>query len=90
MLRLLEAFAGLRTGVGESGPVSRMGRSYATAGHALVVTTTVSRVALWDRNVREGVLSLIAPERADAFAFSFLAPWAVRSRRSCWRPCSRS
>jgi PucR family transcriptional regulator, purine catabolism regulatory protein len=75
-LQILGRFTGLRAGVGEEMPVAELQRSYLTAGHALAATSEAVPVVYWERNVRQGALSIIEPKRAEAFAASVLGPLA--------------
>lgn len=68
------AAAGLRVGVGSPVRIEDAARSDTTARHALGQTTAASPVVWWDRVVTEGALALIEPQRAAAYAESFLAP----------------
>ena len=64
------AARGLRVGGGEPGSSVR---SYGTAGQALALTTEPVPVVWWEESVNRGVGAILDPDRAAAFAESFLA-----------------
>lgn len=68
------AAAGLRVGIGDQVSVDDAQRSYATAGHALAMSSTQAPVVSWGDGIQRGVLSLLDADRAAAFGVSFLAP----------------
>lgn len=68
------AAAGLIVGIGETVTRDRLRHGYVTAGHALERATTGSPVVFWERVVRGGVLGLLDPDEATAFATDLLAP----------------
>lgn len=67
---------GLQVGVGRSATVEQGSTSHDTAGHALAATATTVPLRTWEDLARGGVVGLLGPERAVAFAQSFLAPLA--------------
>jgi purine catabolism regulator len=68
------ATAGLRVGIGESGPPEALATSHANAGQALALASSSVPVVVWSDRVRGGVISLLDGGRAEAFAASYLAP----------------
>lgn len=70
------AGSGLFVGIGETVAPHRLRHGYDTAGHALERTSAGSPVVSWERVVRGGVLGLLDPEKASAFATDLLAPLA--------------
>lgn len=70
------ATSGLFVGIGETVAPHRLRHGYDTAGHALERTSAGSPVVSWERVVRGGVLGLLDPEKASAFATDLLAPLA--------------
>ena len=67
---------GLLVGVGGVAPVEECSASHETARHALAEATRATPVRTWDDLADAGVVGLLGPERAAAFARSFLAPLA--------------
>jgi purine catabolism regulator len=63
----------LLVGVGELVALANASVSHNTAGRALAQATRPVPVVTWERIVNDGALALIDPERAAAFAASFLA-----------------
>ncbi|BBX90053.1 PucR family transcriptional regulator [Mycolicibacterium boenickei] len=63
---------GLQVGVGNAVAPSEGAAGYRTAGLALAQATDVSGVVVWDRVIDNGPLGLIDPEKAGAFAESWL------------------
>ncbi|OLP03599.1 Fis family transcriptional regulator [Mycolicibacterium porcinum] len=63
---------GLQVGVGNAVPTSDGAAGYRTAGLALAQATDVSGVVVWDQVIDNGPLGLIDPEKAVAFAESWL------------------
>lgn len=63
---------GLQVGVGNAVSPSDGAAGYRTAGLALAQATEVSGVVVWDRVIDHGPLGLIDPEKAAAFAESWL------------------
>lgn len=74
------AEAGLVVGVGESVVRARAAHGHETAGHALARASAGTPVVSWTRVVRSGVLGLLDPDQATAFATSLLAPLAPELR----------
>lgn len=68
--------AGLRVGVGSPGPVEDAAASHRAAGEALASTSAGVPLVRWDDVVATGAAALVDPDRAAAFARSFLAPLA--------------
>jgi purine catabolism regulator len=66
--------AGLLVGIGETVARDRVPHSHETAGHALARASATAPVVSWTRVVRGGVLALLEPDRAAAFATDLLAP----------------
>ncbi|MBN3512196.1 PucR family transcriptional regulator [Mycolicibacterium nivoides] len=66
------AEGGLQVGVGNAVTPGDGATGYRTAGLALAQATEVSGVVLWDQVIDNGPLSLIDPEKAAAFAESWL------------------
>jgi len=65
--------AGLQVGVGAAVPSDDGASGYRTAGLALAQTTPTAALVVWDRVVNDGPLGLIDPQRAAAFAESWLS-----------------
>lgn len=63
---------GLQVGVGNTVSPSDGAAGYRTAGLALAQATEVSGPVMWDRVIDHGPLGLIDPEKATAFAESWL------------------
>ncbi|CRZ16735.1 PucR family transcriptional regulator [Mycolicibacterium neworleansense] len=63
---------GLQVGVGNSVAPRDGATGYRTAGLALAQATDVSGVVVWDRVIDNGPLGLIDPDKAAAFAESWL------------------
>lgn len=70
------ATSGLRVGIGEKGSPEALAASHATAGQGLALTSSSVPVVAWSERVRGGVISLLEGGRAEAFAASWLAPFA--------------
>jgi purine catabolism regulator len=70
------ARSGLFVGIGETVARDRLRHGYDTAGHALERAAAGSPVVSWERVVRGGVLGLLDPDKATAFATDLLAPLA--------------
>ncbi|MDV3125800.1 PucR family transcriptional regulator [Mycobacterium sp. 21AC1] len=66
------ADAGLLVGVGDVVPAGDGAGGHRTAGLALDQATTTSGPVFWDRVIGDGPLGLIDPQRASAFAESWL------------------
>jgi purine catabolism regulator len=64
----------LLVGIGESVEQHRVRHSHEAAGHALARAATGAPVVSWERVVRGGVLGLLDPGKASAFANDLLAP----------------
>jgi len=64
----------LLVGVGRSVPLPQAADSHETAGHALVEATASAPVRRWDDQASGGLGALLDPDRARAFARSYLAP----------------
>ncbi|OXM73721.1 MULTISPECIES: PucR family transcriptional regulator [Amycolatopsis] len=64
---------GLLVGVGDTVAVTDVRRSVANAGHALATASPAAPVVRWSTVVDEGALTVLDPERATAFARSFLS-----------------
>jgi purine catabolism regulator len=67
------AETGLLVGIGHVVPVAEAAAGYRTAGLALAQATPTARLVNWDRVISEGPLGLIDPQRAAAFAESWLS-----------------
>lgn len=65
---------GLRVGLGEPAASSAASGSFRTAGHALAVATAANPLVSWADTVHHGVLAVLDPDRATAFARTFLQP----------------
>jgi purine catabolism regulator len=65
---------GLRVGLGEPAVSSAASGSFRTAGHALAVATAANPLVSWADTVHHGVLAVLDPDRATAFARTFLQP----------------
>ena len=65
--------AGLQVGIGGAVSLQDGETGYRTAGLALAQTTPTSGMVVWDRVVDGGPLGLIDPDRATAFAESWLS-----------------
>lgn len=66
------AEGGLHVGVGNAVTPGDGATGYRTAGMALAQATEVSRVVVWDQVIDNGPLGLIDPQKASAFAESWL------------------
>ncbi|WP_280835163.1 PucR family transcriptional regulator [Mycolicibacterium frederiksbergense] len=64
--------AGLQVGIGDAIALHDAANGYRTAGLALTQTTPAAMLVTWDRVVDHGPLALIDPQRAAAFAESWL------------------
>ncbi|MGV9797067.1 PucR family transcriptional regulator [Mycobacterium sp. NPDC003449] len=64
--------AGLRVGIGDTVALRDAASGYRTAGLALAQATPTAPLVVWGRVVGNGPLGLIDPERAAAFAESWL------------------
>ncbi|ART72791.1 Fis family transcriptional regulator [Mycobacterium dioxanotrophicus] len=64
---------GLLIGIGHAVPLADAAAGYRTAGLALAQATPTARVVNWDRVIGDGPLGLIDPQRAAAFAESWLS-----------------
>ncbi|WP_019973342.1 PucR family transcriptional regulator [Mycobacterium sp. 141] len=67
------AQTGHLVGIGHEVPLSDAAAGYRTAGMALTQATPTARLVNWDRIISDGPLGLIDPERAAAFAESWLS-----------------
>jgi len=74
--RVVEVVAatGLRVGVGSTVAVADAVHSHTAAGHALARATSHAPVVRWQELMDSGVMGLLDPHRAHAFATDFLGP----------------
>jgi purine catabolism regulator len=63
---------GLMVGVGDPGRVEESRSSWVNAGHALASATPAVPAVRWEQLVRDGPLTVLDRQRADAYAASFL------------------